>query len=49
VLAETAIDFLDDRFAPVAAGQIEIDVRPGIAAFGEETLEEEIVADGVTR
>ena len=42
VFAVTPINFLDDAFAPIAARQIEIDVRPAFAAFAEETFEDEI-------
>ena len=35
------------RFALIAAGQIDIDVGPFAALFGEEALEEQIHADGV--
>ena len=44
VPAVAAEDFLDDLLAPVAAGQIEIDVGPALAAFAQETLEEKFAA-----
>src|SRR5262249_25483542 len=40
-----AIDVLDDRFAPVAARQIEIDVWPLVARLAQESLEQELHAD----
>ena len=49
VFAVTAINFLDDAFAPIAARQIEIDVRPAFAAFAQETLEDEMVAHRIDR
>ncbi len=36
------IDVLNDALALIAAGQVEIDVRPLAAFFGEESLEEQI-------
>lgn len=42
-----AVDFLDDALAPVAAGEIEIDVGPAFAALAEESLEEKSAADGI--
>ena len=33
VFAVTAINFLDHRFATIAAGKIEIDIRPAFAAL----------------
>ena len=36
------VDVLDDLLAPVAARQIEIDVRPFAALLGEKALEEEL-------
>src|SRR5690349_12272490 len=39
VLAVTAIDFLNDALAAIAAGEIDVDVGPGIfSAFGEEAF-----------
>src|SRR5262245_59504832 len=37
--AVAAIDVLDDRFAPVAARQIEVDVGPLVARLAEKTFE----------
>ena len=45
--AVALVDVLDDTFALIAGGQVEIDVGPFAAAFAEETLEEEFHADGV--
>src|SRR5210317_856247 len=44
---EAAVDLLDDRLAALAAGEVEVDVRPGLAALAEEALEQELVADRV--
>ena len=49
VFAVTPINFLDDAFAPIAARQIEIDVRPAFAAFAEETFEDEMIAHRIDR
>jgi len=46
-LAVAAVDILNHFFAFVAAGQVEIDVRPLAALFGKETLEEKFHADGI--
>ena len=43
------VDILNGALALVAAGQIEIDVRPFAALFGEESFEEKIHADGIDR
>src|SRR5579884_1025956 len=50
--AEAAIarvDVLNDLFALIAAGQVDIDVGPFAAFFGEESLEEKIHGDGIDR
>ena len=50
-----AVDLLDDGFAQIAAGEVEVDVGPRRAsvgtdaAFAEETFKEEAVFDGVDR
>ena len=49
VPAVAAINLLDDALAPVAARQIEIDVRPALAAFAEEALEEQVARDRIDR
>ncbi len=49
VFAVTPVNFLDDALAPVAARQIEIDVRPAFAAFAQETFEDEMVAHRIDR
>src|SRR5215471_7240383 len=41
------VEILDDLFALVAAGQIEVDVGPFPALFGEKALEEKFHADGI--
>ena len=38
------INFLNGLFAAVAAGQIQIDIRPALAALAEEALKEQIAA-----
>ena len=47
VRAVASIHFLDDALAPVAAREIEIDVRPRGAAFAEEALKQKIARDRV--
>ena len=42
-----AVEFLDDGFSACAAGEIEIDIGPTGASFGEESFEEEFSGDGV--
>ncbi len=49
MLAVTAIDLLDDTFAPVAAGKIEIDIGPAFAALIEKPFENQIVTHGIDR
>src|SRR5205807_900860 len=41
-LAVPLVNILNDALALVAAGQVEIDVRPLAAFFGEEALEEQL-------
>src|SRR2546427_8811102 len=48
-LAVAAVDVLDDLFAAIAGGQIEVDVGPLAALLGEEALEEEAHADRIDR
>ena len=43
------VDILDDALAPIAAGQVDIDVGPFAALLGEEALEEQLHADRVDR
>ena len=45
-LAVALVDVLDHFFTLVAAGQVEIDVGPLAALFGEKTFEEQFHADG---
>ena len=45
--AVALVDILDNFFAFVAAGQVEIDVGPLAALFGKKALEEQLHADGV--
>ena len=40
--AVALVDVLDDPLAPVAARQVEVDVRPLAALLGEEALEEQL-------
>ena len=42
-----SVEFLDDGFAACAAGEIEVDIWPAGATFGEESFEEEFTGDGV--
>jgi hypothetical protein len=42
-----SVEFLDDGFAACAAGEIEVDIGPTGATFGEESFEEEFTGDGV--
>src|SRR5438132_6619129 len=49
VFAVTPINFLDDRFAAIAAGKIEIDIGPAFAAFVQEPFENQIVTDRIDR
>ncbi len=41
-LAVAPVDVLDHALARLAAGQVEVDVRPLAALFGEEALEEQV-------
>ena len=45
--AVALVDVLDHPLAPVAARQIEVDVRPLAALLGEEALEEELHPHGI--
>src|SRR6266567_6486549 len=45
--AIAAVQILDDGFAIVAAGEIEINVRQLAAFFGEKSLEQQVHADGI--
>ena len=49
MLAVAPVNFLDDALAPIATRQIEIDIGPAFAAFAEEPLENEIIADRIDR
>src|SRR5256885_4388250 len=49
MFAVTPIHFLDYALAPIAARQIEIDVRPAFPAFAQEAFEDEIVAHRIDR
>src|SRR5207249_11193492 len=49
VLAVTAINFLDHRFATVAAGKIQIDIGPAFAALIEEAFEHEMIFHRINR
>ena len=48
-LAVALVDVLDGALALIAAGQIEIDVRPLAAFFGEKALEEQFHCDRIDR
>ena len=47
MLAVALVDVLNDALALVAAGQVDIDVGPFAALFGEKAFEEQIHADRV--
>src|SRR5437588_10159841 len=49
VFSVAPVNFLDDRFAPVAAWKIEIDIGPAFATFIQEPFENQIVADRIAR
>ena len=49
MFAVAPVNFLDDALAPVAARQIEIDIRPAFAAFAQETFEDEMIAQRIDR
>src|ERR1700730_7143658 len=49
VLAIAPINFLNDRFAPIAARKIEIDIGPAFAAFVQKPLEDKIITDRIDR
>src|SRR5207302_2685158 len=49
VFSVAAINFLNDRFTPIAAGKIEIDIGPAFPAFVQEPFENEIVAHRIDR
>ncbi len=46
-LPEALVDILDGALALVAAGEIDIDIGPLAALFGEEALEQQFHADGI--
>src|SRR4029077_1120253 len=46
-LAVTLVDVLDDTLALITGRQVDIDVGPLAALFGEKALEEQFHADGV--
>ena len=48
-LAEALVDVLDGALALVAAGQVDIDVGPLAALFGEEALEKQVHAHRIDR
>ena len=48
-LAEALVDILDGALALIAAGQVDIDIGPLAALFGEEALEQQVHADRVDR
>src|SRR5262249_45988700 len=43
----TVVDVLNGAFALIAAGKIEIDVRPLAAFFGEKSLEQQLHLDRI--
>ncbi len=49
VFAVATINFLDHCFAPIAAGKIQIDVRPAFAALVQESFEHEMIFHRIDR
>src|SRR5437667_4580724 len=49
MFAIAAINFLNHGFATVAAGKIQIDVRPAFAALVQKTFEDKMIFDGIDR
>src|SRR5207244_11330401 len=49
VFAVASVNFLDHRFATVAAGKIEIDIGPAFPVFVQEPFENQMLAHGVAR
>src|SRR6266568_3134523 len=49
VFSVAAINFLNDRFTPIAAWKIEIDIGPAFPAFVQEPFENQIVAHRIDR
>ena len=47
--AVAAIHLLDDALAPLAAGQVDVDVGPALAALRQEALEEHVELERVDR
>ena len=47
VLAVALVDVLDDALALIAARQVDVDVRPFAALFGEKALEEQVHPDRI--
>jgi len=41
------VDVLDDGFAAITGWEVDVDVGPGLAVFGEEAFEEKSAADGI--
>src|SRR5260370_239215 len=49
VFAVASINFLDHRFATIAAGKIEIDIGPAFPVFVQEPVENQIIAHLIDR
>src|SRR5882762_4873963 len=49
VFAVAPVNFLDHRFATIAAGKIEIDVGPTFPVFVQEPFENQIIAHRIDR
>jgi hypothetical protein len=47
VRREAPVNFLDHALTLVAAGEIDVDVRPGVAAVAQKALEKQAAADGI--
>ena len=47
--AVAPVNFLDHALAPIAAGQIEINIGPAFPALAEKTLEDQMIAHRIDR
>ena len=49
VFPVASVNFLDHRFATIAAGKIEIDIGPAFPVFVQEPFENQIIAHRINR
>ena len=49
MFAVTPVNFLNDALAPIAARQIEINVRPAFTALAKKTFEDEMITHRIDR